>query len=335
MKSKLRVLVLINPRASRAEAALPALSSWFADRCVTVIVTGNGKQRKRELEELGKDMDLIVIGGGDGTISKTLPTLLKLKKPFAVLPLGTANDFARTIGLPTDPLQAAEIALTGRAHWIDVGLVNNKPYLNVASAGAASKVVKAQSKKLKRRWRVFAYAIGLLQTLQRLKPFIVHLDIDGELAWSGSVYQVSVANGRFHGGGLTVADDAAIDDGKLDIYFIRPGRFWQMVASAAHLKFGLSKPDVLKRLTATSVALRTIRPRPINVDGELVTQTPAEFEVKPKSLIVMVPRTLPLNHRGFANLAISMARTLDPGSQRAHNDKSLNIDFWKSFVPGS
>ena len=65
--------------------------------------------------------------------------------------------------------------------------------------------------------------IGLLQTLQRLKPFIVHLDIDGELAWSGSVYQVSVANGRFHGGGLTVAEDAAIDDGKLDIYFIRPG----------------------------------------------------------------------------------------------------------------
>ena len=74
-----------------------------------------------------------------------------------------------------------------------------------------------------------------------------------------------------------------------------------MVASAAHLKFGLSKPEVLKRLTATSVALRTNRPRPINVDGELVTQTPAEFEVKPKSLIVMVPRTLPLNHRGLAN----------------------------------
>lgn len=179
--------------------------------------------------------------------------------------------------------------------------MNNKPYLNVASAGAAFKVAKAQSKKLKRRWRVFAYAIGLLQTLQRLKPFIIHLDIDGERAWSGLVYQVGVANGRFHGGGLTVAEDAAIDDGKLDIYFIRPGRVWQMIASAAHLKFGLAKPEVLKRLTATSVALRTTRPRPINVDGELITQTPAEFGVNPKSLIVMVPQTLPLNHRGLAN----------------------------------
>jgi len=121
-KSKQRVLIVINTGASQAEAALPALSAWFTERCSAVIVTGNRKQRKRELKELGKDVDLIVIGGGDGTISKTLPTLLKLKKPFAVLPLGTANDFARTIGLPTDPLQAAEVALTGREHWIDVGL---------------------------------------------------------------------------------------------------------------------------------------------------------------------------------------------------------------------
>ena len=72
-------------------------------------------------------MDLIVIGGGDGTISKAMPQLLKLKRPFAVLPLGTANDFARTIGLPPDPLQAAEVALNGREHRIDVGLVNDAP----------------------------------------------------------------------------------------------------------------------------------------------------------------------------------------------------------------
>ena len=66
-------------------------------------------------------------------------------------------------------------------------------------------VAKAQSKKLKRRWWVFAYVINISQTLQRLKPFIVHLDIDGELAWSGSMYQVSVANGRGRGEELTVA----------------------------------------------------------------------------------------------------------------------------------
>ena len=252
------------------------------------------------MEAHGKDGDLIVIGGGDGTISKAVPQLLKLKRPFAVLPLGTANDFARTIGLPPDPLQAAEVALNGREHRIDVGLVNDRPYLNVASVGVASKVAKAQSKELKRRWRVFAYAIGLMQAVRTLQPFFVKLDLDGKPAWSGSVYQVSVGNGRFHGGGLTVAEDAAIDDGKLDLYLVYPGRFWQLVASLMHLKFGLKKPDVLKQLSAITVTLRTDRPRSVDADGELATETPATFGVRREALTVMVPSMLPPDHRGLS-----------------------------------
>jgi diacylglycerol kinase family enzyme len=154
-KSKLRVLVVVNPNASRAKAALPALSSWFTERChARIIVAKSKKERRRELEAHGKEVDLIVIGGGDGTISKALPQLLKLKRPFAVLPLGTANDFARTLGPAPDPLEAAEIALSGCEHRIDIGLVNDWPYLNVASVGIASKVAKMQSNELKRRWRL-------------------------------------------------------------------------------------------------------------------------------------------------------------------------------------
>jgi hypothetical protein len=110
MSKSLRVLLIINPGASRAEAALPAVSSWFSENSgATIVVAKSKKDRKRELKVHGKKVDLIVIGGGDGTISKTLPQLLKLGKPFAVLPLGTANDFARTIELPMDPMQAAEV----------------------------------------------------------------------------------------------------------------------------------------------------------------------------------------------------------------------------------
>jgi diacylglycerol kinase (ATP) len=242
-------------------------------------------------------MDLIVIGGGDGTISKALSALLKLKKPFAVLPLGTANDFARTIGVPTDPLQAAEIALNGRQHRIDVGTVNDR--LNVASVGVATKVAKAQSKTQKRRWQVWAYAISLLRAVRNLKPIFINLDIDGKPTWSGQVYQVSVGNGRYHGGGLTVAQDAAIDDGNLHLYLIFPGRFWQLVASLAHLKFGLPKPDVLRRLKATTVTLSTDRPRSINADGELATQTPGKFGVLPLALTVMVPADAPAQSAGL------------------------------------
>ena len=149
-KSKLRVLVIVNPNASRAQTALPALSSWFTENCKALIVVAKSKkERMRELKANGKEVDLIVIGGGDGTISTAVPQLLELERPFAVLPLGTANDFARTIGLPPDPLEAAKVALRGRKHRIDVGLVNDWPYLNVASVGVASKVAKSQSKDIR------------------------------------------------------------------------------------------------------------------------------------------------------------------------------------------
>ena len=298
-KSKLRILVLFNPHASRAEAALPALSRWFSENCHALIVVASSKKEcKRELEAHGEEADLIVIGGGDGTISTALPQLLKVKKPFAVLPLGTANDFARTIGLPANPIQAAEVALTGQEHRIDVGFVNDHPYLNVASVGVASRVAALQSKELKRKWRVAAYAIALMQAIRDLRPFFIDLDLDGAPAWSGAVYQISVGNGRYHGGGLMVAENAAIDDGKLDLYIVHPGWFWQLVASVTHLKFGLAKPDVLKRLTATTVSLRTDQPRTVDADGELATETPAKFEVRSKALTVMVPRALPPNHLG-------------------------------------
>jgi len=187
-KSKLRVLVIVNPNASRAQTALPAISSWFSENCKALIVVAKSKkERMREPKANGKEVDLIVIGGGDGTISTAVPQLLELERPFAVLPLGTANDFARTIGLPPDPLEAAKVALRGRKHRIDVGLVNDWPYLNVASVGVASKVAKSQSKELKRKWRVFAYIIGLFRAVRDLQPFLVDLNIDAKRMWSGSV----------------------------------------------------------------------------------------------------------------------------------------------------
>jgi diacylglycerol kinase (ATP) len=209
---------------------------------------------------------------------------------------------ARTLGIHSDPIEAAKIAVGGREHKIDVGLANDSPYLNVASVGLASQVIKAQSKELKRRWRVFAYAIGLLRAVRDMQPFFVDLDIDDRPRWSAAVYQVSVGNGRYHGGGLTVAEDATIDDGKLDLYVVYPGTFWQLFACLTHLRFGLmKKPEVLDRHSATRVKLTTGRPRGVNADGSLVTETPAEFMLLPQSLTVVVPRKRSKEPRGIAH----------------------------------
>ena len=299
----LRLLILVNPNASRAAEALPAVAKWFAERDHLLVVVDSQEELEARLRRDGPGAARIVIGGGDGTLSEALPALITLGKPVAVLPLGTANDFAHTLGLSLDPLAAAKIALEGNEHAIDVGLANGTPFLNVASVGLASQVVAEQSKTLKRRWRVFAYAIGLMRAARDMQPFVVDLEIDGGAPWSAAVHQVSVANGRQHGGGLIVAEDAAIDDGKLDLYIVHPGTFWQLFACLTHLRFGLMRPAVLDRHTARRVTLRTARPRQVNADGRFVTATPAEFELLRHGLTVIVPPGQHQDTRGLAELA--------------------------------
>ena len=136
-----------------------------------------------------------------------------------------------------------------------------------------------------------------------MRPFVVDLEIDGGARWSAAVHQVSVANGRHHGGGLIVAEDAAIDDGKLDLYLVRPGTLWQLFTCLTHLRFGLMRPAVLDRHRATRVTLRTRRPRQVNADGQFVTTTPVEFELLRHRLTVIVPSEQPQDTRGLAELA--------------------------------
>ena len=305
--SPMRLLVVVNPNASRAEAALPRIADWLAEGGqAEFVATQDDRELEKILDAEGHKADRIVIGGGDGTLSAALPALLSLNKPVATIPLGTANDFARTLGIPTDPLEAAKLAIEGREHKIDVGLVNGTPFLNVASLGVASQVIKTQTKEMKQRWRVFAYAISLLKTARVMRPFFVDLDIDDGARWSAPIYQVSIGNGRHHGGGLTVAEEAAIDDGKLDLYVVYPGTFWQLFMCLTHLRFGTMKPRLLDRHTATRVALHTRRPRPIDADGRLATQTPATFTVLPRSLTVVVPRALPEDHRGLSTISAAV-----------------------------
>jgi len=163
-------------------------------------------------------------------------------------------------------------------------------------------VTEAQSTKLKRRWHVLSYVISLWRAVWEARPFYLEVELDGAPAWSGAVYQVSVGNGRFHGGGLTVSEHAAIDDGTFDLYLVRPGAVWQLLAAATHLRFGFVQRDLLKRGTATRVILRTAMPRSINVDGELDGATPARFELLRGALTVIVPRALTADHRGLSKL---------------------------------
>ena len=187
----MHVLVIVNPGASRAEIATEELSQWFSAHAATIFVCATSiDDLEQAFHEHGAKADRIVIGGGDGTISAALPALLRLGKPLAVLPLGTANDFARTLGVPAEAMEAAEIAIGGCEHCIDVGRVNGRPFINVASVGLAAKVTEEQSRRLKRRWRVLSYLISLWRAAWAARPFYLEVELDGAPAWSGAVSRI-------------------------------------------------------------------------------------------------------------------------------------------------
>lgn len=305
MTSLLNVLLLVNPAASRAERSLGAARDWLTSQCnLETVLTQTPEEVAARIRSDGGRFDRIIVGGGDGTLSAALPALLEADRPLAVLPLGTANDFARTISVPLDPVSAAEIAVQGRVHRIDLGVVNGRHFVNVASIGIATKVTKAQSKSLKRLWRGLSYLLTLRKVLGEAKAFAVDIEIDGADSWEGKAYQVSVGNGRHHGGGMTVAEEAALDDGVLHLYVVRPGTRMQLLKGLAELRLGRPvRSEALELLAGHAAVVKTREPMPVNTDGEITTETPAAFTVLRQALQVIVPQTMPVGQKGLAHLS--------------------------------
>ncbi len=209
--------------------------------------------------------------------------------PLGILPLGTANDLARTLGIPASVPDACQIIATGQIRHIDLGWVNGKHFFNVASLGLSVEITLQLSKEAKRRWGVLAYALTAARAIWQARPFKAEIRCNGESVAVKTI-QIAVGNGRYYGGGLTVAEDAAIDDRRLDLYSLETERWWQILSLLPAVWRGThtSWPNV-RALTGTEFEVHTRRPRAINTDGELTARTPAHFRVIPQALAVLAP----------------------------------------------
>jgi YegS/Rv2252/BmrU family lipid kinase len=231
----------------------------------------------------------VILAGGDGTMSAAAPALQSLERPFGILPLGTANDLARTLDIPFDTVQAAQVIVAGRTRRIDLGLIDGRPFFNVASVGLSAEVAREHEGERKERLGLLNYPISAWQAFRRHRSFRAELVIDGE-PFSCRCMQVAVGNGRHYGGGMTIDEKAEIDDGWLHVYYLRPAGLLAMLWVLPALKFGwLRRAPEAEVKWARRVELRTRRPRRVNVDGELDGMTPAVFEVLPGAVAVFAP----------------------------------------------
>jgi diacylglycerol kinase (ATP) len=238
--------------------------------------------------------DLVVVGGGDGTVACAAGRVAGTNIVLGVLPLGTANDFARTLEIPNDLAAACAAIADGKVVDIDLGRADGQPFLNLASVGLSVGVTEALSPRLKRHIGPLAYGVATLRAYARHKPFRARLEFpegDHEPLELEHLLQVAVGNGRHYGGGNTVSPTAGIDDHTLDIYAILAGPLREHVSIARLLKDGsFIKHDRVYHLTSRQVRLITEPPLPVNLDGEIATVTPTDFTVQRNAVHVVVPQ---------------------------------------------
>jgi len=166
----------------------------------------------------------IVAGGGDGTINEVFAAAYTAGLPggccLGVLPLGTANDFAHSAGIPVeDPTAALQLAASGPLQWIDVGLLNGKPFINLVSGGFGSRVTVETDPELKQRLGGLAYLLTGISHFTELSANRGRFRAEG-FSWEGRFVALAIGNGRQAGGGVPLCPDALVDDGLLDLMIL-------------------------------------------------------------------------------------------------------------------
>lgn len=257
---------------------------------------------------------LIIACGGDGTISEVANGILSSGSDteLGILPSGTGGDFRKTLGIPARSSEAARILREGQPRLIDAGKVTftkddgeheSRYFLGVASFGMSADVV-ARVKEGGPEWLPakgpkwltgrLSFGVAMLQTALKMGPTRVVVQLDDDPAHHMTVANLCIANARYFGGGMKIAPDAKLNDGKFDVISIGDLGAARILANAPRLYLGahLSMADVGHALATKIVARPIDRDQriEIEVDGEIPGQLPATFQILPKALRVRSPR---------------------------------------------
>ncbi len=285
-----RALLLINPHSRRGARSRGVVEASLREAGLAFLSVTDAADLTASIRRHAKDVDLVVIGGGDGSLNAALPALLETGLPLGVIPLGTANDFARTLGLPIDEREAGRVIAKGWTKPVDVGEANGQPFLNVASIGLGVDLTRALTRDLKRRWGILGYAFAGLRVLRRLRPFTAFIEHGGRTTVSRTVH-LAIGNGRHYGGGMVVHQGARLDDATLHAFSLEVDHWWRLLLLLPSLRKGTHHAwTEVSTMAGEELVVRTRRPRSVNLDGEIKTRTPVTVRVLPRALEVFVPR---------------------------------------------
>jgi YegS/Rv2252/BmrU family lipid kinase len=287
-----RLLVLLNPRAHAGEA--PDDAAAFETRlrdagfAVRLVRLERPVSIDAVIDAHAAECDAIVVGGGDGTMGSALPGVLRAGKPMGVWPRGTANDFARSLGIENDDDAIAALTAWDESK-IDVADVNGRFFINNVTVGLPAEAAARLTPDLKRRLGVFA-SVALVPALWRhAEPFDVRIDADGR-SERRRVVAAMVGNGVYEGG--FPIRYSGLADGKLHLSLVRVRSRWELFPILLDVllrRAGGSKR--IERFAAERVTLATPTLKRIAADGDIVSQTPATIVLHASALTVLRHRS--------------------------------------------
>lgn len=286
-----KALLLVNPKARRGSEAIGPMTGRLEAGGLSVTVGSFEAlpEIARDIVRLRETADLVIVCGGDGSVSSAALAAVESGLPLGIVPTGTANDLARTLGIPVDLSQAAEVIVKGHTRRIDVGTVNGHAFFNVASIGLSAALARGLDPALKRRFGRFGYALAAARVMGQADRFDARITEKGR-QFEASTYQIAVGNGRHYGGGNVVAASATIDDGHLDLYSLEMRNVWKLALMLRSFRSGTHGAwSEVRTARCIEFDVETETEMPVNADGEIVTSTPAHFKVLPKAIEVFAP----------------------------------------------
>ncbi|HEU4409524.1 MAG TPA: diacylglycerol kinase family protein [Polyangiaceae bacterium] len=300
------VWLVVNPASGRNQAAdhVESLGARLRDACgpVRVVPTaGPGDAARAAREATAVGARTLFVAGGDGTVNEVVNGLCAAapspasRPELGIIPLGTGNDFARSIGIEGEPVEALDGLLEAESHEVDLGVVNGRVFLNVSAGGLAGETSEAVTPELKTFAGRFAYVLG------GVRAYIEHESIDVRYRSSTGgktlrgrerISMFAVCNAPTFGGGRVIAPGAKADDGLLEVCLVREAPAFEFAALLAKLAEGkhVDDPHVLW-LRAKRLELFFDRMTKINADGELFEARAASYAVLPRALRVLAPRS--------------------------------------------
>jgi YegS/Rv2252/BmrU family lipid kinase len=296
IRDKGRAVLVVNTRSRRGrrlfDEARGLLAEAGLDFSAVYSVGEPGRLPAVLAEALAPEPELVVVGGGDGTLAEAVSHLAGRDVALGVLPMGTTNNFARSLELPVTLPGAVEVLRNGKVADVDVGFVAGKVFANMVSVGLSVEVALNVPHDLKRRIGRAAYALTAARLLARHRPFKATLKVEGR-TYELVTHQLNIANGS-HQSGRRFAGDASPDDRLLTIYRLGDATKLQLArATLAHVLAGPRRrlADDMFLNTTEEVYVETDPPLRIDVDGEIRDATPVTISLLPNALRVIVPQT--------------------------------------------